>query len=75
MPDANRSMLRIPDPVLAPSPAIDARDPQATFPPIEPVRPPVGALNVLVVVLDEAAEDLEHLSTPEERFRIAVARQ
>jgi arylsulfatase len=31
----------------------DARDPEATFPPIEPLRPPAGAPNVLVVLLDD----------------------
>lgn len=31
----------------------DARDPDAKFPPIEPIRPPKGAPNVLVVLLDD----------------------
>ena len=31
----------------------DAKDPNATFPPIEPLRPPAGAPNVLVVLLDD----------------------
>ena len=31
----------------------DAKDPEAVFPPIEPVRPPAGAPNVLVVLLDD----------------------
>ena len=31
----------------------DAKDPEATFPPIEPLRPPAGAPNVLVVLLDD----------------------
>ena len=32
----------------------DAKDPAATFPPIEPLRPPAGAPNVLVVLIDDA---------------------
>jgi arylsulfatase len=32
----------------------DAKDPAATFPPIEPLRPPAGAPNVLIVLLDDA---------------------
>jgi len=31
----------------------DAKDPASKFPPIEPVRPPAGAPNVLVVLLDD----------------------
>ena len=31
----------------------DARDPEAEFPPIEPLRPPAGAPNVLVILLDD----------------------
>jgi arylsulfatase A-like enzyme len=32
----------------------DAKDPAAKFPPIEPLRPPAGAPNVLVVLIDDA---------------------
>ena len=32
----------------------DAKDPDTTFPPIEPLRPPEGAPNVLIVLLDDA---------------------
>ena len=31
----------------------DAKDPEATFPPIEPLRPPGGAPNVLIILLDD----------------------
>ena len=34
-----------------------------------------GKVNWVQIDLDEAAEDLDHLITPEERFRIAMARQ
>ena len=32
----------------------DAKDPDTSYPPIEPLRPPAGAPNVLVVMLDDA---------------------
>src|SRR3954452_15284870 len=32
----------------------DAKDPSTTFPPIEALRPPAGAPNVLIVLLDDA---------------------
>jgi arylsulfatase A-like enzyme len=32
----------------------DAKDPDTSFPPIEPLRPPKGAPNVLIVLLDDA---------------------
>jgi arylsulfatase len=32
---------------------VDAKDPDAVFPPIVPIRPPAGAPNVLVVLLDD----------------------
>ena len=31
----------------------DAKDPDTTFPPIEPLRPPTGRPNVLIVLLDD----------------------
>ncbi len=31
----------------------DAKDPDTKFPPIEPLRPPEGAPNVLVILLDD----------------------
>jgi hypothetical protein len=34
-----------------------------------------GTVNWVQIDIDEAAEDLDHLITPEERFRIAMARQ
>jgi arylsulfatase A-like enzyme len=32
----------------------DAKDPDTSFPPIEPLRPPEGAPNVLIVLIDDA---------------------
>src|SRR4051795_11310662 len=54
MPDpASRLSLPIADREFEGIPPFDAKDPQASFPPIEPIRPPAGAPNVLVVLLDD----------------------
>ena len=48
-----RTMLPIPD---RPGPGLttyDAKDPDTAYPPIEPLLPPEGAPNVLVVLLDD----------------------
>ncbi|WP_421740502.1 sulfatase-like hydrolase/transferase [Cellulomonas sp.] len=53
-PDSHaRTMLPIPD---RPAPTLttyDAKDPDTAFPPIEPLLPPPGAPNVVVVLLDD----------------------
>ena len=53
-PDAHaRAMLPIPD---RPAPGLttyDAKDPETAFPPIEPLLPPEGAPNVLIVLVDD----------------------
>ena len=51
---ANREVLPIPDRTYDGPVYEDAKDPAAKFPPIEPLRPPAGAPNVLVVLLDDA---------------------
>jgi arylsulfatase len=48
-----RAHLPIPDQPYAGAVPYDAKDPAATFPPIAPLRPPAGAPNVLVVLLDD----------------------
>jgi arylsulfatase len=48
-----RKVLPIPDRPYDGPVFEDAKDPEATFPPIEPLRPPVGAPNVLIVLLDD----------------------
>ncbi|GAA3209800.1 arylsulfatase [Oerskovia jenensis] len=48
-----RTMLPVPD---RPAPGLttyDAKDPDTSFPPIEPLLPPDGAPNVLVILLDD----------------------
>jgi arylsulfatase len=48
-----REVLPIPDKPYAGFVAYDAKDPDAKFPPIEPMRPPKGAPNVLIVLIDD----------------------
>jgi arylsulfatase A-like enzyme len=58
MPDSpegiQRSVLPIPDPAHVGVTTYDAKDPDTAFPPIEPLRPPEGAPNVLIVLIDDA---------------------
>jgi arylsulfatase A-like enzyme len=49
-----RSVLPIPDRPHTGLVTYDAKDPDTEFPPIEPLRPPEGAPNVLIVLLDDA---------------------
>jgi arylsulfatase len=51
--DLVRDHLPIPDQPYSGPVYEDAKDPEATFPPIKPVRPPDGAPNVLIVLLDD----------------------
>jgi arylsulfatase A-like enzyme len=48
-----REVLPIPDRPYEGLITYDAKDPATSFPPIEPLRPPDGAPNVLVVLLDD----------------------
>src|SRR5512144_318954 len=48
-----REVLPIPDPQHAGPTTYDAKDPDTMYPPIEPLRPPKGAPNVLIVLLDD----------------------
>ena len=49
-----RQVLPIPDPPHVGLTTYDAKDPDTSFPPIVPLRPPAGAPNVLVILLDDA---------------------
>jgi arylsulfatase len=52
--DNQREILPIPDrPYVGPTP-YDAKDPDAKYEPIRPLRPPAGAPNILLVLLDDA---------------------
>jgi arylsulfatase A-like enzyme len=48
-----REHLPIPDRPFSGVITYDAKDPATSFPPIEPLRPPDGAPNVLVVLIDD----------------------
>ena len=48
-----RDVLPIPDITPVGPTTYDAKDPATSFPPIEPLRPPEGAPNVLIVLLDD----------------------
>lgn len=52
-PELARTVLPIPDITPVGLTTYDARDPQTCFPPITPLRPPEGAPNVLVILLDD----------------------
>jgi arylsulfatase len=51
--DIQRSILPIPDRERVVVTTYDAKDPNTKFAPIEPIRPPKGAPNVLIVLLDD----------------------
>jgi arylsulfatase len=48
-----RSILPIPDPQHVGVTTFDASDPDTKFPPIQQLRPPKGAPNVLIVLIDD----------------------
>ena len=52
-PQFKRDILPIPDVTPVGTTTYDAKDPDTKFPPIEPLRPPAGAPNVLVVLIDD----------------------
>src|SRR6187200_2515517 len=49
-----RQVLPIPEPQHVGLTTYDAKDPDTSFPPIRQLRPPAGAPNVLVVLIDDA---------------------
>ena len=51
---SSRDVLPIPDRQHVGLTTYDAKDPDTSYPPIEPLLPPAGAPNVLVVLLDDA---------------------
>ena len=53
MTEIQRSVLPIPETVPVGLTAYDAKDPKSSFPPIMPIRPPNGAPNVLVILVDD----------------------
>ena len=53
-PQPQRQILPIPDPQHVGVTTFDAKDPDTSYPPIEPLRPPEDAPNVLVILIDDA---------------------
>ncbi|MFC5175399.1 arylsulfatase [Nocardioides taihuensis] len=51
--EPSRATLPLPDPEPPRLTAYDAKDPAASYPPLTPLRPPAGAPNVLIVLLDD----------------------
>jgi arylsulfatase len=51
--DLPRTVLPIPERAWVGLTTFDAKDPDTNFPPIHEVRPPVGAPNVLIILLDD----------------------
>jgi arylsulfatase len=54
MERTQRQVLPVPDREHTGLITYDAKDPDTSFPPIEPLRPPKGAPNVLIVLIDDA---------------------
>jgi arylsulfatase len=52
--DLPRHVLPIPDPKHVGITTYDARDPATKYPPITPLRPPKGAPNVMIILIDDA---------------------
>ena len=52
-PSVGREVLPIPDQAQVGLTTYDAKDPATSFPPIEPLRPPADAPNVLVLLIDD----------------------
>ena len=50
----NRSVLPIPDRPHVGLTTYDAKDPDTKYPPIRDLRPPAGAPNVLIILIDDA---------------------
>ena len=53
-PIVQRHVLPVPDITPVGLTTFDARDPDTKYPPIRPVRPPAGAPNVLLILIDDA---------------------
>jgi arylsulfatase A-like enzyme len=53
MADLQRGVLPIPDEPYVGAVTYDATDPDTSFPPIRQIRPPAGAPNVVVILLDD----------------------
>jgi hypothetical protein len=80
-----REILPIPDREYPGLISYDAKDPDARFPPMRPLRPPAGAPNVLLVLLDDvgfgaSSADVgrdahDHLIDPTQFLHLVMAKQ
>ena len=52
--ESSRAILPIPARPHSGLTTYDAKDPDTSFPPIEPIRPPAGAPNILLILIDDA---------------------
>src|SRR5271155_6181865 len=52
--DVSRTVLPVPDQGRTGLITYDAKDPESKYPPIRQMRPPKGAPNVLIVLIDDA---------------------
>src|ERR1700677_5388492 len=52
--DVSRTVLPVPDQERTGLITYDAKDPESKYPPIRQMRPPKGAPNVLIVLIDDA---------------------
>ncbi len=52
--DFSRAILPIPDAKFVGLTTYDAKDPNTHYPPIKPLRPPAGAPNVIIFLIDDA---------------------
>src|ERR1700721_2345526 len=52
--DISRTVLPVPDQERTGLITYDAKDPESKYPPIRQMRPPKGAPNVLIVLIDDA---------------------
>ena len=72
--ELSRTILPIPDRQYVGLTTYDAKDPDTKFPPIEPLRPPKGAPNVLIVLRDDVGFAASS-AFGGVRFKVAMARQ
>ena len=76
--ERSRPHLPIPDRPRTGLITCDAKDPETKCFPIDQLRPPKGAPSILVIVhwpKDIKADSSDHLVSPEDAVRIAMARQ
>ena len=66
-----REVLPIPDRKPVGLTTYDAKDPDTKYPPIVPLRPPTGAPNVLVILIDPVSFQI-YYNKPMRRARLEV---